>query len=147
VNLDFLARVHGAKTGDGMGGVGYAKLAAENTRGLARLKVGNVQRFSVPDLWVGDSAQQVADEAVELGIGDEMCGLLMAQRPAQNAREAEQGRIATGEAKGPAIGADQFALDAKRGGLKRNEIYVFERGAVNSLAKHCLRSFSNPAGK
>jgi hypothetical protein len=33
------------------------------------------------------------------------------------------------------VGADQFALNAKCSALQRDEIYVFKRGAVHSLAK------------
>jgi hypothetical protein len=40
------------------------------------------------------------------------------------------------------IGADQFALHAKCGGLQRNKIYVLERGAVGRLAKHKSRPYS-----
>ncbi len=60
----------------------------------------------------------------------------MAQRSAENAGKAEQSGIAAGQAIRPAIGADQFALDTKCGGLQGNEMNVFEGGAVNGPAKH-----------
>jgi hypothetical protein len=65
--------------------------------------------------------------------------LLIPQRPTQNARETQQRRVAASQAIRSAIRTDQFALNAKRGGLKRNEMNILERGAVNCLAKHkCL---------
>src|ERR1700677_3221438 len=98
--------------------------------------VGNFQNVRV-----GDGAQQVAHETIEFGIGDQVSSLLVAQCSTQDAREAEQRRVAAGEAIRTAVGADQFALDTKRGGLQRNEMYVLESSAVNGLAKtHCVSS-------
>jgi len=68
-----------------------------------------------------------------------MSRLLLAKRSAENTGQAEQRGVSAGQAIGPVIGADQFALHAKGRGLKRNEINVFESGAINRLAKHdCL---------
>jgi hypothetical protein len=68
-----------------------------------------------------------------------MSRLLLAEGSAQNTGKAEQRRAATGQTIGPAVGADQLALDAKRSRLKRNKINVFESRAINRLAKHaCL---------
>ena len=94
----------------------------------------------VDDLRIGHSAQQVADEAVELGIGDEMSRLHVAQRAAQHAGKAQQRCVSAGETIRAAIGADQFALDAERRGLQRNEMNVFESGAINRLTKHDCES-------
>src|SRR5580658_281754 len=85
---------------------------------------------------VRDGAEQVADETVEFRICDEVSRLLVAQRSAENTREAQQSGIAAGQAIGSAVGADQFALNTKRGRLKGNEMNVLESSAVNRLAKH-----------
>jgi hypothetical protein len=74
VNFNFFSGMYGAKTGDGMGRVGDAKLGAKGERGKARMVVRDIQ-----DGWVGDGAQEIAHEAVEFGVGDEVCGLLMAK--------------------------------------------------------------------
>src|SRR6202034_831509 len=97
--------------------------------------VGNFENMRV-----GNGAEQVAHEAVEFGIGDQVSGLLVAQRSTENTRKAEQRRVAAGEAIRTAVGADQFALDAKSGGLQRNEMYVLESSAVNGLTKHACES-------
>jgi hypothetical protein len=88
---------------------------------------------------IGDGTQQIADQTVEFGIGDEVSGLLMAKGSSENAGETEQGVTAASQAIGPVIGGDQFTLDAKRSRLKRNKMNVLESRAVNRLAKHdCL---------
>ncbi len=106
--------------------------------------VGDAGDFPV-DEWVGNSAEQIADEAIEFGIGDEVRGLLVAQRSTEHAREAEQSGIAAGQAIWAAISANQFALNAKCGGLKRDEMNVLKRRAVNSLAitKHACDALKN----
>ncbi len=43
---------------------------------------------------------------------------------------------AASQAVGPAVGADQLALDAKRGGLQRNKVNVLESTAIDRLTKH-----------
>ena len=73
-DINFFSRMYGAKSGDGMGGVGDAKLAAKGDRRNARVMVCDIQ-----DGWIGHCAQQVANEAVEFGIGDEVGRLLLAQ--------------------------------------------------------------------
>jgi hypothetical protein len=73
-----------------------------------------------------------------------MSRLLVAQSSAQHPGEAEQRGIAAREAIRPAIGADQFALDAKRSGLKRNEMNVLESSAVNGLTEHACVSLRSP---
>jgi hypothetical protein len=85
VNVNFFLGVYGAKSRDGMSGIGDAKLAAKGDRGHASMMIRDVQ-----DLWVGDRAQQIADQTVELGISDEMSRLLIAQRSSQNARKTKQ---------------------------------------------------------
>src|ERR1700693_5046157 len=85
---------------------------------------------------IGDGAQQVADKTVEFRIGNEVSRLLVAKSSAEHTRQAEQRSVATGQAIWTAVGADQLTLDAKGRGVKRNEINVFERGAINRLAKH-----------
>jgi hypothetical protein len=68
-----------------------------------------------------------------------MSSLLMAEGPAQHTGEAKQRIISAGQAIRRGAGTDQLTLDAKCSGLKRNEIDVFESGAINRLAKHeCL---------
>jgi hypothetical protein len=94
---------------------------------------------SAHGLGIGNGAQEVADEAIQLGIGDEMGGLLGEQRSAKDARQAYQGLAAAGEAMGTVVSANQFTLDAESGRLQGNKIDVFESCAINGLAKHdCL---------
>ncbi len=130
-NVDLFSGMHDSNAGDGMGGIGDAELAAKRSRGHAGVMVRNVEK-----LGIGDCAQQVADETVEFRIGDEMRRLLLAKGSPQNAGKAEQRRVAAGEAIRAAVGADQFALDAKRCRLERDEINVLESRAINRLAKH-----------
>jgi hypothetical protein len=73
---------------------------------------------------------------IQLGVGDEVSGLLKEQRSAQHARESEQNVAAAGEAIRLAVGTDHFALHAECGGLQRYKWDVFKGSAVESLAKH-----------
>ena len=81
----FRAGMHGAETGYGMGGVGDAKLAAKRRRRHASVMISDVHHRGI---W--DGSQEVADEAVEFSIGDEVSRLLMAKSSAEYTREAEQ---------------------------------------------------------
>jgi hypothetical protein len=93
------------------------------------------------NLRVGNGAEQVADEKVEFRIGDEMSGLMLPQRATQDTGETEKGLISAGQAVGPAVIANQFTLNAKRGRLERNEVEFFERVTINRLTKHeCVSS-------
>src|SRR5580704_898626 len=83
-----------------------------------------------------DGAQQVADEVVEFGVEDQVRGLLVEQRSAEHAGQAEQRVAAAGQAIGLAVGADQLTLNAECGGLQRDKVDVFESIAVDRLAKH-----------
>src|SRR5208337_3560 len=114
-----------------MSGIGYAKLAAQSDRRYAGMMVRNVHY-----LRIGHRAQQIANQAVELRVSNEMGRLLIAQTSTQNARETEQRHVAASQAVRSAIGTDQFALNAKCGGLQRKEMNILERGAVNRFAKH-----------
>ena len=106
--------------------------------------VRDVRDFAVNER-IGHGAQQIAYQAVEFGVSDQVRGLLMPQSSAENARQAKQSGIAAGQAIGPTIRADQFALNAKCGGLKRDEMNVFKRSAVNSLTitKHACDALKN----
>jgi hypothetical protein len=73
-DINFFSRMYGAKSGDGMGGVGDAKLAAKGGGRNTRVMVCDIH-----DRWIGDCAQQIAYEAVEFGIGDEVGCLLVTQ--------------------------------------------------------------------
>ena len=76
-----------------------------------------------------------------------MGGLLIAQGSAQDARKAQERSVAAGEANRAAVGADQFALNAKRRGIERNEMNVFKLGAINSFTEHAREVLTNPSGK
>jgi len=68
-----------------------------------------------------------------------MSCLLVAEGSPQDSREAEQRTVSAGQAVRRGPGTDQFALDAKGGGLKRKKINVLETGPIDRLAKHdCL---------
>ena len=51
-----------------------------------------------------------------------MRGLLITQRAAQDAGQTKQRSVTASQAMGSAVGADQFALDAKRGRVEGDEI-------------------------
>ena len=104
-----------------MGGVGDAKLAALSQRGHAGAIGSHRQDFRVRH-----GTQQIAHEVVEFDIGNEVRGLLVAQRSAEHARKSEQGMAAASQAIGLAVGADQLTLDTKCGGLQRDKIDVLE---------------------
>jgi len=53
MNVDFFSGTYGAKSGDGMGGVGNAELAAEGGRGDASLVVGDIRDFLAYNLRIG----------------------------------------------------------------------------------------------
>ena len=93
VNVDLLSDVFpgmdGAKTGNRVRRICDAKLTAKRVRGHASLMIDNVHEFIVQEMRIGDGTQQVADQAVEFGIGDEVSGLLMAHRSAENAGKTE----------------------------------------------------------
>ena len=110
VDVDFFSGMHGAKAGNGMGRIGHAKLTAKGNRGQASVMIGNVQ-----DLRIGHSTQQVAHQAIEFRIGDEMSGLLAAKRSTKDTGQAQQLGIAAGQAMRPVASTDQFALDAECG--------------------------------
>src|SRR5437588_9127427 len=93
MNVDFLAGMYGAKSRDRMSSIGDPKLAAKSGGGHAGLIVRDVQHMGI-----GHGAEQVADEAIEFGIGDEVSGLLLAKRSAKNTGEAEQRIVAAGKA-------------------------------------------------
>ena len=64
--------------------VRQAKLAAVG-KGRDAGTVGKIIG-SAHRLGIGNGAQEVADQAIQLGIGDEMGGLLREQRSAKHAR-------------------------------------------------------------
>src|SRR6202020_3192549 len=90
VNLHFFAGMNGAKSRDGVCGVGDAKLAAQRGGGNACVMTGDVEHFDIEHSRIGHGAQQVADKTIEFGIGDQMSGLLIAKRTAEDARKTEQ---------------------------------------------------------
>lgn len=139
-NFYFLGHGHGAKTGGRMSGIGNAQLAAEGQRrraGMIRVGMIGVGIRFVHDR-IGNGVQQVTDQAVEFGVGDEMRGPLATERSAQDARESEQRRAAARQTIRPAAGTDQLTLHAESCRLQGNEREVFESGAVDTLAKSCL---------
>ena len=81
-------------------------------------------------LRIGHCAQQVAYEAVEFRVGDEMCGLLVQKGSAEHAREPKQGVAAASDTVGLTIGADQLTLDAEGSGLQRDKADVAESRAI-----------------
>src|SRR5579872_206746 len=93
---------------------------------------------------VGNGAQQIANEIVELVIGNEMRSLLMPKRSAENARKTHQGLTSAGEAVGLAVDADDFTLHTESGGLQRDKRDVPKSAAVHGVAKHffVLASFA-----
>jgi len=96
-----------------VGRIGDAKLAAKRDRGRASMMIGDVREFVVQDMRIGDGTQQVADQTIEFGIGDEVGGLL-AKGSAENTGKTEQRGISASQAIGAVIGGDQFTLDAER---------------------------------
>src|SRR6267154_1193428 len=111
-----------------MSSIGHAKLAAQSGGGHACGMVSQAH-----GLWIGNGTQQIADKAVEFGVGDEMRGLLLPKRSAQNTRQAEQRRISAGQAVRSMVSTDQLTLNAKCRSLQRDEIDFFESRAIHGL--------------
>ena len=91
--------------------------------------------------WYG--TEQIANEAVELGIGDEVRCLLMAERAAKDARESDQCLAAACQAIGTGIGADHLALHAECGGLQGDKVDVLESRNISSVAEHDCRTLAS----
>src|SRR3954471_19670874 len=87
------------------------------------------------NLRIGNSAQQIADQAVEFTVSDQVRGLLIAQSTAEHAREPHQRIAAARQTVGLVTGADQLALNTECGGLQWDKGDVFEGGTIHSLAK------------
>ena len=113
-----------------MSSIGYPQLAALSERGHA-----SVVRHG-KNLRLRNGAKQVAHQAVELGVGDQVGSLLVAQRTAEHARQANEALASAGQAVWLVAGRDQFTLNAEAGGLQWDKIDVPESRAVNTLAKH-----------
>jgi len=113
-----------------MCGIGHAKLAALHERRHA------VVIRDPEKLGVRYGAKQVAHEAVEFGVGDEVGGLLVQQRSTEHARQSDQSVASAGQAVRLAIGTDQLTLDTECGGLQRDKTDVLKSRAIQSLAKH-----------
>src|ERR1019366_4300394 len=137
MDLGFVTQGHGPETGDGMCGVGDAKLAAQGQRWHTDM-IGHTENLSFRH-----RAQQIAHEVVEFNVGDEMRSLLVAHRPAQHTGKTEQGMTPARQAIGPAVIADQFTLHAESGRLQRDKIDILESRAVHSLAKHNCRTLAS----
>src|SRR6266576_2220489 len=137
MNLDVFGRVDGAESGGRMGGIGHAKLATVGERGHARV----IFRALEIRHWYG--TEQIANETVELGIGDEVRRPLMAERAAKDARESDQCLAAACQAIGPGIGADHLALHAECGGLQGDKVNVLESRNISSVAEHDCRALAS----
>jgi hypothetical protein len=130
MNLDLFPYGYGFETGRWMGGVCDAKLSAVNERRHSGM-IDTGQGCGVRD-----GSQQVADEIVQLDVGDEVRCLLVEQRSPEHARKSQQGVTAARQTVGLAVGADQLTLDTEGGGLQRDKINVLKSRAIYSLAKH-----------
>jgi hypothetical protein len=75
-------------------------------------------------------------QVVQFHVGDEMGGLLVAQRSSEHARKTEQGMAAAGQAIRLGVGADQLTLHAESSGLQRDKVDVLKGRAIHGLAKH-----------
>ena len=80
--------------------------------------------------------EQIADEVIQFGIGDEVCRLLIAQRSAQEAGEPDQCLAAARQTVRPGIRADHLTLHAECGGLQRDKVDVSESRTVHAVAEH-----------
>ncbi len=104
----------------------------------------------VQNLRIGDRAEQVPNQIIQLSISDEVSGLLVRQRSSQHPGQAQQRCVAAGHAIGAAIGADQLTLHAKRRRLQGDKVDVFKGRTINRLAKHdcwVLIEFRRDQGK
>jgi len=72
MNFNFFAQGDGPKAGRGMCRIGYAQLTTQRQRRHA----GVIGIFE--DVRIGNGSQQISDEIVEFGVGNEMSGLLVA---------------------------------------------------------------------
>jgi hypothetical protein len=113
-----------------MGGICNTKLAALREQGHAGVLIG------IERVWDRDRAEQVANQAIEFGISDEVRGLLMEERSSEDAGEPNQGMATACEAIRLGTGTDQFALNAECGGLQRDKRDFLESRAIHGLTKH-----------
>src|ERR1041385_337954 len=88
------------------------------------------------NLRLGHSAEQIPHQAVEFAIGDQMGGLLVQKRAAEDPGQPEQCMAAACQAIGLAVGTDQLTLNTECGGLQRDKINVLKCRTIHSLAKH-----------
>src|SRR5579864_623595 len=114
-----------------MRGVGHAKLAAQGKRGQAHVVLGSREAFGHRN-----SAQEVANQAVELRVRDQVSSLLASQRASEHPRQIKNCLTAARQTPGRAVRADQLALNAKSGRLQGNEMNIAEITTVDRLAKH-----------
>ena len=130
MDLDVVGNRNRLESGGGMGGIRDTKLAALREQWDAGVLVG------IEGIWHRDGAEQVANQAVEFGISDEVRGLLMEERSSKNAGKPDQGMASACEAIRLGAGADQFTLNAKCGGLQRDKRDVLKSRAIHSITKH-----------
>src|SRR5579863_8486580 len=91
MNFNFLSGGNCAESGDWMGRIGHAKLTA-----LSECGHPGVVRHG-KDLRIRNGSKQIADQAVELGVGDQVGGLLVAQRTTEDARQADEALVSAGQ--------------------------------------------------
>ena len=70
---------------------------------------------------VGYGSEQIADQAVEFAIGDQVCGLLVSQGSTENTRKSDYGCAAACQAIWLVAGADQLTLNTEHCRLQRNK--------------------------
>jgi hypothetical protein len=80
MNVDFLPGIYRAKAGNRMLRIRNSQLAAQSGRGNTRLIIRDVRDLPVYDLRIRHRPQQIADQAIELRVGDQVRGLLITQR-------------------------------------------------------------------
>lgn len=81
-------------------------------------------------------AKQVADEVIQFRVGNEVCGLLIAQGSPEQTREPNQRLAAARQTVRTGIRADHLALHAECGGLQRDKVDIPESRTVRAVAEH-----------
>ncbi len=72
----------------------------------------------------GHGANQFVDQAIELGVRNQMSCLLAAQRSTQHARQADHGLTSARQAVRSVVLADQFASHAEHRSLQAEKMSV-----------------------
>ena len=88
----------------------------------------------------GHGANQFVNQAIELGVRNQMSGLLAAQRPAQHARQADYRLASARQAVRCVVFADQLASHAKHRSLQTEEVSITRLEPIHLAPISCSQA-------